>query len=426
MSTQSSSGALGQAPDIPTGNKPVVSSSQNRPGAYAFKALFASSVGYAMDGFDLLILGFSLPAITIAFQLDKAQAGFLATITLVGAVIGGIIGGVLSDRFGRVKILTFSILIFAAFTTLTGLANSHTLLLIFRFCAGLGLGAEYGVGMTLATEAWPAKWRARAAAFVAVGWQVGVLLAAGVSAWALSTPAIGWRGLFFIGAFPAILAFFTRRKVEEPEKFLTKKNNHVSLGELFSSPERIRFSIAIAVLTSVQNFGYYGLMIWLPSYLNKQLGFSINKSALWTGVTVLGMILGILIFGILADKLGRRPMFIIFQIGAVITVMLYSQLTSPIALLIGGAVMGIFVNGMMGGYGALTAELFPTNVRGTAQNVLFNVGRGVGGFAPWLIGLVATSVSFHSALILLAGIYILDLLVTFFLVPERKGMELAD
>ncbi|OYN98254.1 MFS transporter [Enemella evansiae] len=398
--------------------------SQTRPSRYAAKALMASSVGYAMDGFDLLILSFSLAAIAATFGLNTGQSGMLATVTLIGAVLGGFIGGIASDRIGRVKVLTISILVFAIFTAATGLAPNHGLLVLFRFLSGIGLGAEYGVGMTLATEAWPAKWRARAASFVAVGWQVGVLLAAAVSAWALSNPAIGWRGLFLIGAIPAVLAFFTRRHVDEPEMYTQMKRSSNPLRELFNSPERTRYSIAIVVLTSVQNFGYYGLMVWLPSFLSKQHGFSVTKSALWTAVTVIGMIIGILVFGFLADRVGRRPMFIIYQLGAAITVVAYSQLSSPMALLIGGAIMGAFVNGMMGGYGALTAELFPTHARGTAQNVLFNVGRGVGGFAPWLIGLVAGAWSFGFAIGLLALIYVLDLIVTIFLVPERRGASL--
>ena len=399
-------------------------SASERPSRSALTALMASAVGYAMDGFDLLILSFSLGAISKAFSLGTSQAGFIATVTLIGAVIGGIIGGILSDRIGRVKVLSISILVFSVFTAATGLSPNYSLLLLFRFLSGVGLGAEYGVGMTLATEAWPARWRGRAASFVAVGWQVGVLLAAFVGAWALQTPSLGWRGLFVLGAIPAVLAFLTRRHVEEPEMFEAKVRTTNPVGELFKDAERTKHSFAIFVLTSVQNFGYYGLMVWLPSNLSKAHGFSITRSATWTAVTVVGMIIGILVFGMLADRVGRRPMFLAFQLGATISVIAYSQLHSATALLIGGAVMGAFVNGMMGGYGALTAELFPTHARGTAQNVLFNAGRGIGGFAPWLVGLVAGRHGFSTAIGLLAAIYVVDFVVTLLLVPERKGVEL--
>lgn len=407
------------SPSLPTSGQTA-----ERPSRYAFTALMASAVGYAMDGFDLLILSFSLTAISKSFGLGTSQAGFIATVTLVGAVLGGVMGGIASDRIGRVKVLSISILVFSVFTAATGLSPSYHFLLLFRFLSGVGLGAEYGVGMTLATEAWPARWRGRAASFVAVGWQAGTLLAAFVGAWALQTPSVGWRGLFVLGAIPALLAFVTRRHVEEPEMFEAKPRTTNPVRELFHDAERTKHSFAVFVLTSVQNFGYYGLMVWLPTNLSRAHGFSVTKSATWTAVTVVGMIIGILVFGTLADRLGRRPAFLAFQLGATLSVIAYSQLHSPLALLVGGAVMGAFVNGMMGGYGALTAELFPTHARGTAQNVLFNAGRGVGGFAPWLVGLVAAGHGFSFAIGLLAAIYILDLLVTLVLVPERRGVEL--
>lgn len=399
--------------------------SEEKPTRAAWRAIWASIVGYMLDGFDLLILGFALAAITAEFGLGDAQAGSLATITLIGAVLGGFIGGILADYIGRVKVLMYSVLVFAIFTGLTGLAPNFFLLALFRFLSGVGLGAEFGVGMTLAAEAWPAHLRARATSYVAMGWQGGVLLAAGISA--IVIPTLGWRWLFIIGVLPAIFAFVVRHHVEEPEHFQERKarrGDRLPLAQLFENAHATKSSIAMIVLTSVQNFGYYGLIIWLPSYLSRQYDFSITQSSVWTGVTVLGMIFGIWLFGELADRIGRKPVFVAFQLGAVISVFVYSQLSTEIALLIGGAVMGMFVNGMMGGYGALMAELYPTSARATAQNVLFNVGRGVGGFAPLVIGAIASAYSFQLAIALLASIYILDIIVTVFLVEERKGAEL--
>jgi len=399
--------------------------SDDKPDKRAWQAIWASAAGYAMDGFDLLILGFALTAIAATFSLSSEQAGSLATITLLGAVAGGFAGGILSDYIGRVKVLTYSILIFAVFTALTGLAPDFILLTIFRFIAGIGLGAEFGVGMTLAAETWPAKMRARATSYVALGWQSGVLLAAIVSAWAI--PHIGWRGLFLLGAIPAVLAFFVRRTVAEPALFEAHRDDakqKFPLKMLFRDKETTKSSIGMFILTSVQNFGYYGVIIWLPSYLTKQYGFGLTKSAVWTGVTILGMAAGIFVFGHLADRFGRRPLLFIFQAGAAISVLTYSRLDNEVALLIGGAIMGIFVNGMLGGYGALMAELFPTAARATAQNVLFNLGRGVGGFAPLVIAALATAYSFQLAIGLLAIIYVIDIIATIFLIPERKGVEL--
>jgi benzoate transport len=392
----------------------------------AWKALFGSTVGYAMDGFDLLILGFMLRVISADLGMTPAQGASLVTATLAGAVIGGVGFGMLSDRLGRVKVLTWSIVLFAVFTGLCALAQGYWDLLLYRTISGVGLGGEFGIGMALVAEAWPASKRARATSYVGLGWQAGVLAAAMLTP--LLLPVIGWRGMFAVGLFPAIAAYFIRKDLHEPEVFVARTAKapvKSSLRLLVADAATTRISIGMVILCSVQNFGYYGVMIWLPSYLSSRFGFGLTQSATWTVVTIIGMAVGLFAFGHAADRFGRRPTFIVWMLGAAIMVVVYSRLTDPMALLIGGALMGVFVNGMLGGYGALMSELYPTPARATAQNVLFNIGRAVGGFGPVVVGTIAASKGFETAIALLAVLYLFDVVAMWLLIPERKGQELA-
>jgi MFS family permease len=249
---------------------------------------------------------------------------------------------------------------------------------------------------------------------------------------------LGWRGLFAVGGLPAWAAFFIRRRLGESPKFIEARAVEAraarttggaatarrgAITALFKDKATTRITLAMMVLTTVQNAGYFGIMTWLPTYLSKVIGLSINASSVWTAVTVSGMILGILAFGQLADRIGRRGAFWIFQTGAACSVLVYSQLNDPAVLLLGGFVMGAFANGMLGGYGALIAELYPTEVRATAQNLLFNIGRGLGGFAPVVIAAVAATRGFAFALALLPIIYLVQF-AAMFVLPERRGVEL--
>jgi MFS family permease len=312
-------------------------------------------------------------------------------------VLGGFGFGWLSDRIGRVRVLVWTIALFAVFTGLCALAQGYWDLLFYRTIAGLGLGGEFGIGMALVAEACPAEERARVSSYVGLGWQGGVLVAAIVTP--LLLPVIGWRGMFLLGILPALAAYVIRRTLQEPELFLREARNRSSQSSfklLVKDTETIKLSVGMAILCSVQNFGYYGVMIWLPNYLSTRFGLALTQTAVWTTATIAGMAIGIFVFGQVADR----------------------------TLLFAGMVMGFFVNGMLGGYGALMSELYPTAARATAQNVLFNIGRAVGGFGPLVVGLVATAKGFEFAITLLAVLYVVDLITMWLLIPERRGAEL--
>lgn len=410
-----------------------------------WKVMWASIIGYAMDGLDVLILSFAMAAIVSEFGLTLGEGGLIATYTLIGTVLGGYLFGIFADYYGRVHTFSLTIIIFSIFTGACAFADNVTHLNILRFLAGLGLGGEYGIGMTLVSETWPAAKRARATAGVAMGWQAGAVLAAILAAVVL--PDYGWRGLFLVGVVPALLAAWARHGIKEPPMWVKRKEMKKALaarkanGEaltaeeeeqlaeakkfplayLFAGPSKTVTTLSLTVMTSVQNFGYYGIMVWLPMILLKEHGLTTKSMSGWMIVTVIGMIAGIYVFGYLCDRLGRKVPYLIFYVCAAAMVYIYVNLGTPIALLFGGAFLGFFCNGMMAGYGTLLSENYTTDARSTAQNFIFNTGRAVGGFAPAIIGALAQSHGFSAAFALLSCVYIAAAVNVLLFIKDTRG-----
>lgn len=192
------------------------------------------------------------------------------------------------------------------------------------------------------------KWRGRVSSYVSIGGQIGVILAALLSA--IILPTLGWRPLFFIGILPVILAFYLRRNLAESPEWLeaqkNKRNNKLEatksnpLLQLINTPKMAFTTIAITIMATVQVAGYNGLMVWLPSMLQQSHGFSVSGSAIWTISTIIGMIVGMLTFGIFMDRFGTKITYGLFLISSGIAVFLYSFASSSITLLIGGAIVG--------------------------------------------------------------------------------------
>lgn len=413
-----------------------------------WKIMWASIIGYAMDGLDVLILSFAMAAIVSEFGLSLGEGGLIATYTLIGTVLGGYLFGIFADYFGRVHTFSLTIIIFSIFTGACAFADNVTHLDILRFLAGLGLGGEYGIGMTLVSETWPAAKRARATAGVAMGWQAGAVLAAILAAFVL--PDYGWRGLFLVGVVPALLAAWARHGLKEPPMWVKRKEmkkallarkangeqltaeeeeelseaKKFPLAHLFSSLSKTLTTVSLTIMTSVQNFGYYGIMVWLPMILLKEHGLTTKSMSGWMIVTVVGMIAGIYVFGYLCDRLGRKIPYLIFYVCTAAMVYIYVNLGTPIALLFGGAFLGFFCNGMMAGYGTLLSENYTTDARSTAQNFIFNTGRAVGGFAPAIIGALAQAHGFNAAFVLLSCVYLAAALNVLFFIKDTKGVTI--
>ncbi|MEH7087024.1 MFS transporter [Neobacillus drentensis] len=389
---------------------------------YRRKTVVASVAGLTLEGMDIMFISFAMSMIIAQFHIDMVAGGLISSITNLGMLAGGVIFGILADKFGRVKIFTYTILLFAIGTALTGLAVNIEQVYIFRFIAGLGAGGEYGIGMALVAEAWPKNKQGRASSYVSIGAQYGVILAALLSA--IILPSWGWRGLFFIGLVPVIFAFIVRKKLDESPEWLAanKKKQLVpkewKLKQLFATPSTSVTTIALAIMATVQIAGYNGLMIWLPSMLQQSQGLSVSNSALWTISTAAGMIAGMLTFGQFIDRFGMKRSYGIFLFASAVAVFLYAFASGSAGLLIGGAIVGFFSNGMFAGYGALISSFYPVEIRSTATNTIFNFGRALGGLSPILVGYILQHANVTAAMGYLALLYCISFIA---MISLKKG-----
>jgi len=396
----------------------------------SWKALFAGQVGWMLDAMDFMLFTFALRAIQNEFALASGTMGLLFTVALVAGAVGGIFFGRLADAIGRVRALMWSMIIYAGATA--GLATSSTIwhLVFWRIIVGLGMGGEWSCGSVLVAETWPAKHRAKAIGFMQSGWAIGALAAAGLSA--LILEPLGWRVLFLVGAFPAVVAVFIRRTVAEPEIWREERksgNRTEPLLELFS-PRLVRRTFFASLLAAAVLVAYWGLFSWLPSFLATPVedggaGMTLTRSAAWMIVVQIGAFLGYVSFGWFADRFGRRPAFTFFMIAASIVVPIYANAPNERVLLLIGPLVGFFGSGYFSLFGAFLAELFPTSVRGSAQGFCYNVGRLASAAAPWLIGLAADSKGLALGLTVNAMFFAVAAVVIWAL-PETRGTDLHE
>lgn len=400
-------------------------------GREQWKALAAAQFGWMLDATDVMLYTFALTSIQAEFRLSSGAAGLLMTMTLVSSSVGGILFGWLSDRCGRVRMLTWSILAYAVFTGLTATATSAAALLVWRALVGLGLGGEWSAGSVLVAEVFPSEHRGKVIGIMQSGWALGYIIAAVLAA--LILPAYGWRPLFVIGLFPALLAAWVRRSVAEPEIWKSSRRaagtSRVRAASIFRPPLVRKTVIAMLLATTVL-FAYWGLFSWLPAYLATPLarggaGLSQVRSSAWIIAVQAGAFLGYALFGYFSDRFGRRPSFVAFVLGAAALTPLYSLGgRNHVALLLMGPLVGFFGHGYFSVFGALLAELFPSAVRGMAQGLCYNVGRAAGGLAPLVIGGLAEVYGIGSSLAV-TSLFFLAAAGLIWLLPETRGEELA-
>jgi MFS family permease len=372
---------------------------------------------------DVMLYAFALRAIASEFRLSAAGAGAMASATLLASAVGGVLFGVLADRIGRVRALSWSIVVYAACTGFTATSSGVVSLLVWRALVGIGLGGEWSAGSVLVAETWPAEHRGKAIGLMQSGWAIGYLLAAILAAAVL--PVWGWRAWFVVGVAPGVLAVWVLRRVQEPARVRTAAR----AAGLLERATLQRIVLASAVSSSVL-FAYWGLFTWIPSYLSSPIarggaGMSLVQSSAWIVPMQVGSFFGYTLFGFLADRFGRRPVFLVFVLAAAVLAPLYGQWGRYRgALMAMGPLVGFFGHGYFSVFGAMLAELFPAGIRATAQGLCYNVGRAVSAAAPFTVGALADRYGIGSALGLTSVFFAVGGALIY-LLPETRGGELA-
>lgn len=386
--------------------------------------LATTSAGFALENMDVLFLSFAMSSMIADLHLAGGAAGLISSITNLGMLFGGIVFGMLGDKVGRAKTFNYTIVIFSLATGLLAIANNIYMIYILRFIAGIGAGGEYGVGIALIADSFSRKQIGKMTSIAAVGGQIGAIIAAIISAWII--PLFGWHMLFLIGIIPIGLTFVIKRHVHEKtisdikQVTSSSEKDQGIFKQMFSTPRLAWQSIGLMIMMTVQIAGYFCLMNWLPTIVQKQLNLNVSSSSLWMIVTIIGMSIGMLVFGSIFDYFGSRLAFTIFLLGSAAMVYALSLANNMITLLAIGAVMGFFSNGMFGGYGAVISQLYPEEIRSTANNLIVNVGRAIGGFSSVIIGILMDYGSIALVMGFLSSLYIFSFIILLTLTGLRK------
>lgn len=389
-----------------------------------WKTLAAAQFGWMLDAMDVMLYAFALTAIRDEFRLTSATAGAMASATLLASAFGGVLFGVLADRIGRVRALVYSITTYSVFTALTATAGGLASLLLWRALVGIGLGGEWSAGSVLVAESWPAEHRGKAMGFMQSGWAIGYIFAALLAAAVL--PRRGWRPLFVAGAAPALLAGWVLMSVPEPLRPQISR----AAGQPSHWKGLARRILLASSVTSCVLFAYWGLFTWVPAYLSSPVarggaGMSVLQSSAWIVPMQVGSFFGYTLFGFLADRFGRRPVFLLFVWSAALLVPIYGAWGRNQAVLMAlGPLLGFFGHGYFSVFGAMLAELFPSAIRATAQGLCYNVGRGISALAPFTIGALADRYGVGSALAFTSVFFVAGGALIF-LLPETRGEKLT-
>jgi len=398
-------------------------------------ALAAGMFGWMLDAFDVMLFALVLRPLSQELGLTNRQGGILLSVMLVAAAAGGVAFGRIADRFGRTRALMLSVAIYSVFTFLCGFASTLAQFVVLRIFLGFGMGGVWSSGAALVSETWPARHRGKALGIMQSGWAIGYAAAVLVNGFV--QPNFGWRAVFFIGIAPAFFTLWVQRYVQEPAIWLQAARGPGLSGPANRAPG---FSAifggglgALTVVLTLMNtctlFGWWGFNGWLPTYLRSSpaqggAGLGIAASTSYLFVMQAGMWVGYVTYGFISDRIGRKKSYVAYLLSAAVLLAIYVSIRNPAALLILGPCVAFAATGYFSGFGAVTAEIYPTTIRATAQGFTYNMGRLASAAAPFLVGSLADTHGYGTALLVCSAAFVAAAIMWIW-IPETKGRALA-
>jgi MFS transporter, SHS family, lactate transporter len=345
-------------------------------------AVMASFLGWTLDAFDFFILVFVVKDIATEFGTTVEAVTVAILLTLAARPIGALLFGLAADRFGRRPTLMADMLLYSAIQFASGFAPSLAALLVLRGLYGIAMGGEWGVGASLAMETVPEKARGVVSGVLQVGYSAGYLLAS-VVFFALY-PLIGWRGMFMVGALPALLVLYIRWNVEESPAFLQRRQRAGGPGIVGAIRGNLGLFVWAVVLMTALNSLSHGSQDLYPTFLEVQRGLSSHAVGAIAAVYGIGGIIGGLTFGTLSQRIGRRRAIVIAALIALPVAPLWVLAGSPVLLAVGAFLMQFAVHGAWGVVPAHLNELSPDAVRGTFPGFTYQLGNLLASAVPTL------------------------------------------
>jgi SHS family lactate transporter-like MFS transporter len=346
--------------------------------------VLASFLGWTLDAFDFFLLTFAVTAIATDFKVGRERVFLAVTFTLAARPIGAFVFGRLAEQFGRRPILMLDIVLFSVFEFATAFSYNLTTLILLRFLFGFAMGGEWGIGASLALESIPAKARGMVSGLLQEGYAVGALIA-GLT-YGLLFDRIGWRGLFMVGALPALLVIYIRAKV--PESTVWEKTRHAPAHErsiLAAMRGYWGRALYLVLLMTLFNCFSHGSQDVFPTFLKVQRGLDAHETSIVTTIMACGAVAGGLFFGTLSSRIGRRKGIVIASLLSLGMIYPWAYTNTLPTLALGAFLMQFMVQGAWGIVPVHLNELAPNAVRAMLPGLVYQSGNFISALTPTLL-----------------------------------------